>query len=278
MINEVDEVLRQLLVRELPIKNNEIDIAFNQPKREWSARLSRPTLNLFLYNLYENKQLRQTQPIWDIQPQDNGTVTKRRKPLRVDLKYLITAWATEPEDEHRLLSQCLFAFARYPNLPADLLPEALQNQPVPIAVSVGQQEEFASSGDFWGAIDNEWRPGISCVLTMAIDPYRQMIEPVVRSGEIKIGESAAPQLRKLVDGAEADRYWSVGGTVRTDRPVEDIQLRLVERGLDVALQPDGKFALTHLRAGHYTLEILVKGHKPRRHKVTIPAADYDLEV
>jgi hypothetical protein len=113
---------------------------------------------------------------------------------------------------------------------------------------------------------------------MAIDPYRQMIEPVVRSGEIKIGESAAPQLRKLVDGAEADRYWSVGGTVRTDRPVEDIQLRLVERGLDVALQPDGKFALTHLRAGHYTLEILVKGRKPRRHTITIPAADYDIEV
>ena len=57
MINDLDEVLRQFLVRELPIKNSEVDIAFDQPAREWSARVSRPTLNLFLYDLRENQKL-----------------------------------------------------------------------------------------------------------------------------------------------------------------------------------------------------------------------------
>ncbi len=49
MYNDLDEALRQLLIRELPIKNSDVDIKFDQPKREWSGRLNRPTLNLFLY-------------------------------------------------------------------------------------------------------------------------------------------------------------------------------------------------------------------------------------
>ena len=64
MIDDLDQVLRQLLIRELPIKNREVDVDFDQPTREWSGRLSRPTLNLFLYDLRENNKLRQTRPAW----------------------------------------------------------------------------------------------------------------------------------------------------------------------------------------------------------------------
>ena len=49
MIADVDEVLRRLLVQEIDIKGNEVDIVFDMPKREWSSRLSKPTINLFLY-------------------------------------------------------------------------------------------------------------------------------------------------------------------------------------------------------------------------------------
>ena len=58
MIADLDETIRQLIVKELPIRNNEIDIAFDQPKREWSARLTKPTINLFMYDLRENVQYR----------------------------------------------------------------------------------------------------------------------------------------------------------------------------------------------------------------------------
>src|SRR5262245_3184174 len=125
MIDDLDEALRQLLIRELPVKNGEIDITFDQPKREWSARLSRPTLNLFLYDLAENKKLRQTQPLWDIEHDNNGVARQRRKPVRMDLRYMITTWAAEPEDEHRLLTRILMALFRHPHLPAEVLPESL---------------------------------------------------------------------------------------------------------------------------------------------------------
>jgi len=64
MIDELDEVLRKFLIREIPIKNTDVDIKFDMPKREWSARLNRPTLNLFLYDIRENTKLRQAQPMW----------------------------------------------------------------------------------------------------------------------------------------------------------------------------------------------------------------------
>jgi len=45
MFHEIDGALRQLLIREIPIRNGEVDVVFDQPTREWASRLSRPTLN-----------------------------------------------------------------------------------------------------------------------------------------------------------------------------------------------------------------------------------------
>ena len=58
MITDVDEALRELLLQEIAIKGNEVDIKFDQPKREWSSRLNKPTINLFLFDLRENLRLR----------------------------------------------------------------------------------------------------------------------------------------------------------------------------------------------------------------------------
>jgi hypothetical protein len=66
MIADLDETIRQLLIAELPIKNGEIDVSFDQPKREWSARLSKPAVNFFLYDMRENATLRQHQ--WERMP------------------------------------------------------------------------------------------------------------------------------------------------------------------------------------------------------------------
>jgi hypothetical protein len=45
MIDDLDEALRKLLLRELPVKNGEVETAFEQSRREWSAWFGRPTLN-----------------------------------------------------------------------------------------------------------------------------------------------------------------------------------------------------------------------------------------
>ena len=78
MFADLDETIRQMLIEELPVKNGEIDIHFDQPIREWSAKLSKPTLNLFLYDVRENNQLRQH--LWQRVREDNGNVTHRGHP------------------------------------------------------------------------------------------------------------------------------------------------------------------------------------------------------
>ncbi len=278
MIDDLDEVLRQLLIRELPIKNGEIDIKFDQPKREWSSRLSRPTLNLFLHEIAENKKLRQTRPMWEVERHNDGTVTKRLKPVRVDLRYIITAWANEPEDEHRLLTRTLFTLFRHPNLPEELLPESLQNQPVPIPVKVAQEEELRNPADLWSAMDNEMRPSISCLLTVAMDPYRPITGPLVRTRELRIGPSAMPRWLVLDETTEPDQFWTIGGTVQSDRPLDTLQLILVEQGRTISIQPEGRFSIGNLKAGQYTLEISANGRQLQRQEITVPSPDYDLKV
>jgi hypothetical protein len=280
MIDDLDEVLRQFLIRDLPIRNSEVDVKFDQPRREWSARVSRPTLNLFLYDIRENQKLRQTQPTWEMVRNDDGTVTKYRKPARVDLHYMVTAWAMEPEDEHRLLSRTLMALFRYPHLPEELLPESLSRQPVPMPMMVAQYDELRNATDVWNVLDNEMRPALAWIITLAVDPYLPVTTPLVRTRELVIGQSGRPVLRTLDDRDAADTFWSVGGTVRSKRSgdLEQARLSLLEQGLEVPLQAEGRFAIGHLRAGGYTLEVSVPGYLTQRYAITVPAADYELEL
>jgi len=277
MISDLDEVLRQLLVQEMPIKNGEVDIAFDLPKREWSSRISRPTLNLFLYDLRENNTLRQ--PEWQIQRHADGTATKRRSPVRMDLHYMITAWAAEPEDEHRLLTRTLLTLFRFPELPDELLPESLQDQPVPIPVRVARHDELGTPADIWSALDNELRPAIACVVTLALNPYQAITGPLVRTRDLRLGPASdLPHHPEFAGDTEPDRFWMVGGSVRGNGSTADLRLTLLERGLEVPVQDDGRFIIGNLEAGEYTLEISAKGRKPRRHKITVPADDYDIAI
>jgi hypothetical protein len=216
--------------------------------------------------------------MWDVDQQNGHNVTKRRRPVRVDLQYLITVWATEPEDEHRLMSRTLMALFRFPHLPKELLPESLQDQPYPIPLIVAQEETMRNPADLWGAMDNEWRPSIPCSITLAFDPYQEVIEPLVRTRELRIGQSAEPRLRRLTKGTEPDVFWTIGGTLSSDKSLENVQIILLEEGWRIPLQPEGRFAVGNLKAGEYTLEISVEGGKPRKHKITVPSADYNIEV
>lgn len=275
MIDALDEALRQLLVRDLPIKNNEIDVTFDQPRREWSARLSRPTLNLFLYDLRENVSLRQTAPPWQIQRTGDGTVTRRRKPVRMDFKYMITAWTSEAADEHRLLGSTLLTLFRNPFLPEDLLSERLQDQPEPVPIMVAQPDTFQQPADIWNAIDNEIRPAVGCDVTLAVDPYQPITTPLVRTRELRLGPSAEPTMQQLDD--EAD-FWVVGGTIHSDEQLEDVQLTFVDRGVDITVQPNGDYIIGNLRPGDYELELVAAGKKPQRHRISVPSESYDLHL
>src|SRR5687768_4152326 len=117
MINDVDDTLKELLVLKGPIDPSAIDIRFELPNREWAAGVSKPTINLFLYDVRENHELRSNERFL---ARSGAVGIETRAPVRVDLAYLITAWTTDVSDEHQLLGRVLSTLLRFPVLPADV--------------------------------------------------------------------------------------------------------------------------------------------------------------
>lgn len=185
MIDLLDDALREYLLRELPVRDNEIDISFDQPRREWSARLSRPTLNIYLRDIRENIKLRAPSP--------GGTFTRaeaatrfEREAVRVELAYMMTAWAKDPLDEHRMLSRLLAALFRFRGLPKDIAAEFLPEQPADVYFRIAQPETTISANDLWSVLDNEMRPFVDVIAQISIMPYAVTEVPLVRSLEISL--------------------------------------------------------------------------------------------
>jgi hypothetical protein len=277
VFDDVDQALRDLLIQELPISNDEVDIEFDRPKREWSARLSRPTLNLFLYDIHENQKLRQAQPMWQTFRGADGTVTQQRKPVRVDVHYMITVWAAEPEDEHRLLARTMMALFRYPHLPDEVLPPSLQHQQRKIELMVAQPNALQNPVDIWTVLDNEMGPAVELTVTMALDPYAPTTTPLVVRRELRFAQDVRRVPRARREG-EQEIFFAVRGTLVSKEPLEEARVVLVEQGIEIIPRPDGEFLLGRLRRGAYTLEVSAEGHVPARHQITVPDDSYDIEV
>src|SRR5579859_678868 len=269
MIDELDDALRELLIRELPIKNNEVDIAFDQPKRDWSARLSRPTLNLYLHDIRENTRLRREQNPYEVERRPNSVI-QQRQPMRVDLHYLITTWAAAPEDEHRLLARTLMTMMRFPEFPGDLLPEGLQDQPIPIPLKVAQSDTLDKPSDLWSVLDNQQRPGIVLIATLSFSPYPSVEQPLTRTAQVSTHPTDNPD--------EGHGYLSISGKIRSKKPLNNLSLRLLNSGKRVDLLPGGEFGIRNIQPGDYTLEVTAEGRKPSQHKLTVPAANYDVQL
>ncbi len=101
MTHDLEENLRTLLVKKGKLGTGAIDLTFDAPDREWAGKLTKPTVNLFLYDIHENMDYRQN--YWVVERHGRGPFTKSKPPLWIDVSYLVTVWASAVEDEHRLI-------------------------------------------------------------------------------------------------------------------------------------------------------------------------------
>ncbi len=290
MIADLDETIRQIVIEELPIKNGEIDIKFDQPKREWSSRLSKPTINFFLYDVRENPTLRQHG--WDRLDNGSGRITtQKRTPFRVDCFYLMSVWAADPEDEHRLLTRALMALFRFPILPADRLLGTLRNPPFDISARLGVHDRLTNPAEVWGALDNELRPSIPYIITLALDPWSEVTGPAVRSFTLRFGQAdTLPRRPQFIEGAPTDDFYFMGGVVRTSekaktnpgQPQAGIPVAIKGTGWVTNTDDQGRFRFGPVVPGQYTLVAWPggSGAAPKERTVSVPAADgnFDLEV
>jgi hypothetical protein len=117
----------------------------------------------------------------------------RMVPMRIDVAYLITAWARKAEDEHQLLWRTLGALAHYMALIPENCEGGLKDQPYDIPVMVAQITEAANNmTDLWSVLDNEMKMGFTFITTLALDVERVLSAPLVLEGRIRVGQSHDP--------------------------------------------------------------------------------------
>lgn len=176
MIHEIDGALRSLIgTRALP--GVITDIEFAAPTRNWAARRNAPTVNVYLYDIREEVGRRERGPV-AVRNEDGRVVGRRQPPRWFRLSYLVTAWTTRPEDEHRLLSALLILLLQHEILPPEDLTGALRelNLSIPMTVAVPPPES-RSLADLWSALGGELKPSLDVVV----------VAPFVASPEYRVG-------------------------------------------------------------------------------------------
>ena len=219
MLQLVDDSIETFLRASVPTLGDGVDVAFEAPDRDWGAGLTRPTVNLFLWDVRRN--LDQRDAGMELLEDEDGR-RHRRPPLpRVACRYLITAWTADVGDEHRLLGTLLATLLTTSELPAEYLPEGLAGlDPLP-SVQVALPDGGNHGADFWSALGGQLKPGLDLVVTVTVDaatlatagPPTDRHELILR----QTGDPAASSRSLRIGGQVADPEQAAGALVHSPR-------------------------------------------------------------
>lgn len=214
MLHHFDETLKKLLYEEGRLNRSEIDIAFDQPTGEWASRLARPTLNCWCYDLRENVKLRTMERQEMVR--NNNMARAIIPPRRIDVSYLVTAWARKVEDEHQLLWRALSVFKRFPALNPDECEGDLryQQHDIPLLVA-DMSNNMVNMVDLWSVLDNQMRLGFIMVATLELDTELVIEAPMVLESVVRLGESFDPTDEELT-GSYTEIHRKVKGQTEED--------------------------------------------------------------
>jgi hypothetical protein len=266
MLTDLNNTLKRLLVQRVPLDLDEVDVSFDCPKREWSAKVLKPTVNLYLFDVRENVEMR----TWNYRTVNDrgGTTGRRRPPVYVDLSYLITTWAREVTDEHVLLWRALTAMMRETKLGDDLLQGSLrENESWPVNITVAQADGvLRNPGEFWNALDNDLKPAVVYCATLPVD--LDVLIDLFNPQRVRIS-----------------RHIAVGGLLQSHangdgagRPIADARVAFPQLGISVRSGDDGRYVASGVPEGTHHVQVSVEDGVVVERELVVPSHSYDLEV
>ena len=174
MIQDLDATIAALLRRDLPpALAAQVQISFATPDDQFpSQSVTLPAIDLFLYDVRENLDLRSNEVT--LTRRGDGTAIRTQPAVRVDFSYLITAWPSESapnpaEDEHRLLGEVMRVLLRYRAIPADVLQGELREQTPALPISTLQPGRLQSMGEFWQAVGGKPKAALNYQVTLSVE-------------------------------------------------------------------------------------------------------------
>lgn len=215
MLELIDEGLEAFFRATVPLSATDVDVAFDAPDREWSAKLTRPTINLFLWDIRRSTNSRSGMRTIEL---DGQVVHQPALPV-VELRYVVSAWTSDHGDERGLLAGVIRALLVHGAIPREFLPEQLARLDVPTLAMARAGEDHM---DVFKALEGQLKPGLNLVLTTEFDTgFSIPAGPPVEGLETALGRlngsNSEPERRRRVAGEVVDAVerGAIGSVVRS---------------------------------------------------------------
>ncbi|CAN7513018.1 Pvc16 family protein [Variovorax sp. LjRoot84] len=275
MIHEVTESLEAFLKQpglQPPLRD--AAIRFDRPTDPYA--LDQTTVNLFLFEVRENLELRSNE---SVTRRVGGQSFVEPPAYRANCLYLVTAWPVGgtdlPKQEHQLLAQVLQLIAGAPVIPPAFLTPQLQLQEPTLPMMVVQPDGVRNPAEFWAAIGNRIKASLLVSVTVSLQVFDTAEYPSVISSGIR--------LKTVPGGADLDApFFRIGGTVldAASAPVVNAGVSVVERGRSTLTDAEGRFSLSALPGGNFTLRVTA-GAVTQDRAIVVPApalGGYDVQL
>ncbi|TEB15314.1 hypothetical protein Psfp_02231 [Pelotomaculum sp. FP] len=272
MLRDLDFTLARLLREKVPLPAVGYDISFDRPDEKWAGGIStqKQTVNLYLYDIYENRELRSNEPV--LLRRADGTTAIKQPPVRINCVYLVTAWSPSTVDtaleEHHLLSLILSVLLRYQTIPEDVLEGSLAGQEPALPLLAAHPDGPKNSGEFWTAVGNKMKPSFSLMVTVGFGLAELPSGPAVTTRSVSYEQKDYPQT--------SEEVFHIGGRVveagDPETGVSGAKVTVLEKGQVAVTDKEGYYKFPGLTRGTWTFRA-ESGARLAEAPVTVPAPD-----
>jgi len=214
-----------------------------------------PTLNLYIYDIRESKQLQHSGR------QVERKLTRGLQPATVswtpnwfDVSLLLTAWDRTALGEHHLLSEALTVLLRHRSLREEfLIPELRGYGNLTMTVAL---EPTIEVGSLWSALTIPLRPALYLTITVPIEAQSTLVPLVwdrILQLQNQFGNGSVEAITKRI---------AIAGVVKsavTNLPLI-AEVRVMGTEKSTTSDKEGLFFFDDLRLGNYVLTLECRGY------------------
>src|SRR5574340_118261 len=246
------------------------EIVFDRPLDPFTP--AQTTVDVFLYDLRENLDLRLNEPT---ATRMNNQVVTHPAALRLACSYLVTAWPVGGNDlplqEQKLLSQVLRVLSRYPTIPASFLQGSLVGQDPPLPMVTLHPDALKNLAEFWSSLGSKLKASLTVTVTISVPVFADVTDFIVttHSTSYAPGLSAQPETLVQFGGRVIDGHSNAVAGALVD---------MLDIGLRGTTDQAGRFNLQPVPSGAHNVRAIASGFKPQVQSVTVPGLPDDYVI
>lgn len=164
MLDLLDAGLESYLRSAVPLGATDVDVSFEAPTRDFAAKLNRPTVNIFLWDI-RRSATRSRSGVKTVVGPDGARGYAHANPI-IELRYVVTAWTADHGDERSLLSGLMRSVMLTEEIPRTHLSPTLAHLDTPRVMIARSGEDHI---DVFRAVDGQLKPGLNVQIIAEFD-------------------------------------------------------------------------------------------------------------